>query len=205
MNLSYWGLKQNGSHFADGGIFKCNFLRENVCILFQFHLRWFQGVKLTTSHEWLRDWTDHDPIHNYILPGFNVLTNDQVEIWNLYCLSRSHYRNRGKLARVSGDLQSFFFHLKTSGGRLNIKMPSFQHRDTHVKDKTVSQPSGLATVLSLTWESPYLGKTVFILRWGPGHQQFLTYHKQQVICSTYSHSCTNNKVTHFSLLLKHSI
>ena len=48
------------------------------------------------------------------------------------------------------------------GCRLNIKMPSYQHRDSHVKDKTVSP-----TVLSLTWESPYLGKTVFILRRGP--------------------------------------
>ena len=48
------------------------------------------------------------------------------------------------------------------GARLNIKMPSFQYRDYHVKDKTVSP-----TVLSLTWESPYLGKTVFILRRGP--------------------------------------
>ena len=45
------------------------------------------------------------------------------------------------------------------GGRLNIKMPSYQYRDSHVKDKTVSP-----TVLSLTWESPYLGKTVFIFR-----------------------------------------
>ena len=52
----------------------------------------------------------------------------------------------------------------TSGGRLNIKMPSYQYRDSHVKDKTVSP-----TVLSLTWESPYLGKTVFILRRGPGY------------------------------------
>ena len=50
-----------------------------------------------------------------------------------------------------------------SGGRLNIKMPSYQYRDSHVKDKTVSP-----TVLSLTWESPYLGKMVFILRRGPG-------------------------------------
>ena len=50
-----------------------------------------------------------------------------------------------------------------SGGRLNIKKPSYQYRDSHVKDKTVSP-----TVLSLTWESPYLGKTVFILRRGPG-------------------------------------
>ena len=49
-----------------------------------------------------------------------------------------------------------------SGGRLNIKMPSYQYRDSHVKDKTVS-----STVLSLTWESPYPGKTVFILRGGP--------------------------------------
>ena len=50
-----------------------------------------------------------------------------------------------------------------AGGRLNIKMLSYQYRDSHVKDKTVSP-----TVLSLTWESPYLGKTVFILRRGPG-------------------------------------
>ena len=52
-----------------------------------------------------------------------------------------------------------------SGGRLNIKMSSYQYRDSHVKDKTVSP-----TVLSLTWESPYLGKTVFILRRAPGAQ-----------------------------------
>ena len=51
----------------------------------------------------------------------------------------------------------------TPGGCLNIKIPSYQYRDSHVKDKTVSP-----TVLSLTWESPYLGKTVFILRRGPG-------------------------------------
>ena len=49
------------------------------------------------------------------------------------------------------------------GDRLNIKVASYQYRDPHVKDKTVS-----ATVLSLIWESPYLGKTVFMLRRGPG-------------------------------------
>ena len=41
-------------------------------------------------------------------------------------------------------------------------MLSYQCRDSHVKDKTVSW-----TVLSLTWESPYLVKMVFTLRWGP--------------------------------------
>ena len=49
------------------------------------------------------------------------------------------------------------------GGRFNIKMPSYQYRDSHVKDKTVSP-----TVLSLTWESPYMGKMVFILNRAPG-------------------------------------
>ena len=44
-----------------------------------------------------------------------------------------------------------------SGACLNIKIPSYQYRNPHIKDKTV---------LSLTSESPYLGKTVFILRWG---------------------------------------
>ena len=48
-----------------------------------------------------------------------------------------------------------------TGGRLNIKMSSYQNRDPYDKDKTVSRPS-------LTWESPYMGKTVFILRRGPG-------------------------------------
>ena len=50
-------------------------------------------------------------------------------------------------------------HKSPAGGRLNIEIPSYQYRDSHVKDKTVS-----LTVLSLTWESPYLGKMVFILR-----------------------------------------
>ena len=51
-----------------------------------------------------------------------------------------------------------------SGDRLSIKMSSYQYRDPHVKDK-----DDLATVLSLTWESPYLRKTIFILRRGPLH------------------------------------
>ena len=54
-----------------------------------------------------------------------------------------------------------FSMLNPSGPRLNIKMLSYQYSDSHVKDKTVSP-----TVLSLTGESPYLGKMVFILRRG---------------------------------------
>ena len=52
------------------------------------------------------------------------------------------------------------------GVRLNMKISSYQYRDSQVKDKTASP-----TVLSLTWESPYLGKMVFIhvVRLGPDY------------------------------------
>ena len=46
------------------------------------------------------------------------------------------------------------------GGCLNIKMSSYQYKDPYVKDKT-----SLTTVLSLTWESPYLGMTGRSLYW----------------------------------------
>ena len=49
------------------------------------------------------------------------------------------------------------------GGHLNIKM-SYQYRNPHVKDQTV-------TVLFLTWESTYLGKMVFILQRGSDPDQ----------------------------------
>ena len=40
---------------------------------------------------------------------------------------------------------------------------------------------GLTTVLSLTWESPYLGKTVFILRRGPGRNIVLNNTRMYII------------------------
>ena len=49
-------------------------------------------------------------------------------------------------------------------------MLSYQYRDSDVKDKTVS-----LTVLSLTWESPYLEKTVFTLRRGPGSLYIMSH------------------------------
>ena len=69
-----------------------------------------------------------------------------------------------------------------TGRRLNIKMSSYQFRDHHVEDK-----KSLATVLSLTWESQYLVKTVFTLRRGPGGHHnstysilFLTWHNRPI-------------------------
>ena len=73
--------------------------------------------------------------------------------------------NIKKSGMITGEIWASALLHKQPGGRLNtcIKMSSYQYRNPHVKDKTVSP-----TVLSLKWESPYLGKTVFILRRSPG-------------------------------------
>ena len=79
------------------------------------------------------------------------------------CQQRSRGKKRKrwsgmKLDRRTGLLASclIWFEVQMShykfakdlGACLNIKMPSYQYRDPHVKDKT--------TVLSLTWGFPYL-------------------------------------------------
>ena len=78
-------------------------------------------------------------------------------------------------------LESFFREggprcwVRVPWGRRNIRMVSYQHSHPHVKDKTVFRPSYV-----LTWESPYLGKTVFILRQGPACQQYCSYSTKMV-------------------------
>ena len=54
------------------------------------------------------------------------------------------------------------FILKWGPRRLNIKIPSYQFRNFHSKDKTVSRLSCLYNGNTIP------GKTVFILRLGPG-------------------------------------
>ena len=60
------------------------------------------------------------------------------------------------------------------GGCLNIKMPSYQYRDSHVKDKTVSP-----TVLSLTWD-PHTWKRQS-LYWD---RALMFWRKSTLTCST---------------------
>ena len=81
--------------------------------------------------------------------GFHALLETKLDIWGHVFF----------IMEIPIPGKPVFIFRQGPGGRLNIKMPSYQYRDSHVKDKTVSP-----TVLSLTWESPYLGKTVFILR-----------------------------------------
>ena len=53
----------------------------------------------------------------------------------------------GNPDRMSNDKSE-----RTTGGRLNIKMPSYQYRDSHDKDKTVSRPSYLYHKNHHTWK-----------------------------------------------------
>ena len=133
MNFSYWALKQNGSHFADDGIFKCNFLRENVCILFQYHLKLVPRCQIDNM-SWM------------VLVLNQSWPSSQLHITRLQCVNQWPCRNLKSIlpfqksllqpgqARVSGDLQSFFSSWDIRGSPQYIKMLSFQHRDPHVKD-----------------------------------------------------------------------
>ena len=86
------------------------------------------------------------------------------EIYANLCTKRINYNKKCfEYIKLISQLSFKTYLRKDTGACLNIKMPSYQHRDSHVRDKTVS-----SAVLSLTWESPYLGKTVFILSRGPG-------------------------------------
>ena len=55
-----------------------------------------------------------------------------------------------------------YINMKSPGGRLNKKDGLTRYGNSHVKD-----------VLSLTWKSPYVDKTVFILRRGPWMYPYL--------------------------------
>ena len=54
-----------------------------------------------------------------------------------------------------------------SGGRLNIKMSSYQYKDPHVKDKTVSQPSFFNMGIPIPGKDGLYIKTGLWLPWQP--------------------------------------
>ena len=78
-------------------------------------------------------------------------------------------------------------------------MLSYQYRDSHVKDKTVSP-----AVLSLTWESPYLGKTVFILRRGPVHYHFQCQNQRNITPFHFWSGKSLNSLSQTTLRWRHN-
>ena len=74
----------------------------------------------------------------------------------------------------------------SSGGCLNIKMSSYQYRNYHVKDKTVSP-----TILSSTWESPYWERRS--LYWNRAHGTSRRYQRAwEYLISTVCWRCTGH-------------
>ena len=65
------------------------------------------------------------------------------------------------------------------GDCLNIKMPSYQYRDPQVKDS-------FATILSLTWESPYM--EIRSLYWNRAHKFVASFFMQKWKWQTAKHN-----------------
>ena len=70
-------------------------------------------------------------------------------------------------SKTSPVLLYRFHCIKHSRGGLSIKMPSYQYRDSHYKDKTVSRLSIFIMEISIPI------KVVFVLKQGPGHCHFI--------------------------------
>ena len=76
----------------------------------------------------------------FILQWWNIW---KYQLWLLYRHGDSLIVQNVHMCQDWRWALTFSIHVCWSGGRLNIKMSSFQYRDPHVKDKTVSRPSYL--------------------------------------------------------------
>ena len=88
-------------------------------------------------------------MHVYVMIQHNTYVRTHMDI---YLMHISIY----VLVHMLGSMP----HIEQRNEKKTLTWPFFSERPyPHVKDMTAS----------LTWESPYLGKTVFILRRGPDH------------------------------------
>ena len=83
--------------------------------------------------------------------------------------------------------------LSAPGDRLNIKMSSYQYRDPHVKDKTVSRPSYL-----LHW-NPIPGKDGLYFEAGPWYPTSMYKHSLWGYCSILSILFSNINTVHWQV------
>ena len=99
------------------------------------------------------------------------MIRDKTALWPIYDLWKNS--NNSKLDWIT-----------ESGGRLNIKMLSYQYRDPHVEDKTVSRPSYDRLIFNMS--NPIPGKDGLYIATGPwytayiGFQYWYTY-----VCPLY--------------------
>ena len=72
--------------------------------------------------------------------------------WRPFCLGLNVLKFESIAIRWRTVYYSILWLAQDSGSRLNIKMSSYQYRDSHVKYKTVSRPSYLQHGNPHTWE-----------------------------------------------------
>ena len=90
--------------------------------------------------------------------------------------------------------------LKQTGGCCNIKMPSYQYRDSHVKEKTVSP-----TVLYLTWESPYLVRWSLYWDGDQFNNKMLTHRGEALNISWIDFQWTSTETKSFQYLIQYFV
>ena len=102
------------------------------------------------------------PLHdNKMIPCNSEWQEMTLRNRSFRCQRSIHSWIRRCLLKVVAVVRLFRYHITWGASQYKYaNMPSYQQRDSHVKDKTV---------LTLTWESPYLGETIFILLRGPGY------------------------------------
>ena len=160
--------RQNGRHFADA-IFKWIFLNENVWIPIKISLKFVPQCPinnipaLVQIMAWRRHYLDQwwlDYRRIYASLCLNELTHQHVGSImpvDMLLMKRARalfqYEDSNGISYL-GKMASWYWDSPQlgyqqvwdrPGARLNtfIKMPSYQYRDPHVKDKTVSWPSYL--------------------------------------------------------------
>ena len=89
---------------------------------------------------WVRNYI-HYKVWDEITYPFLNFSSCVIEDWELI----SDFIQQFIMHVIIYGLKLIHVHKRGPGGRLNVKMLSYQYRDSHVKDKTVSP-----TVLSLT-------------------------------------------------------
>ena len=125
-----------------------------ACVKSQFNIIRIAGLQqiFEISHRW--DLKSHKPKQKHWRPVGNIYNRYLIS----YCFSHGRVTNVGSCNCVINC------HVISRGpSQYNL---FYQYRDSHVKDKMVSP-----TILSLTWEPPYLEKMVFILKHGPERKQ----------------------------------
>ena len=148
---------------------------------------WFFKSSILFCHtKWLESWSLGWLVFNLKSMSIKMFSNvgsdwlstqlpaSQRPYWKI--IVNWHGFEHGILLLIQTTILTTVFplkHILCPGDCLNIKIPSYQYRDPHVKHKMVWQPSYLYHV-----NPPYLGKMVFILRWGPGFKLLVVNKKE---------------------------